>query len=325
MNTLTLGAYIPTNACVAMPTAIVGPGGTGGTKHLICLPMSSMSISLCPLARMIHPMLPFDPPVFALGWNPSTTVHRTLSTNRASHMTLGGQEETVGSTTALRQGISVQNRAMRMLSVPSESQIILTLKNTNLIYSPRYLERVVVKKTQSQVETSAIQVHDSDSSDSNYVQSESEDGSSSVEADCLTDDDLTICADRTDGVRRIRLLSKIASKATPDRQTLFQHDRYPAIKLQWEEFLENDPKVPSEYSPEIFRVLIDELEVSKATLRRSNSFSPINSVCSPLVSQIRHSLTKQSTGTREPVSCTGLLMFTAAAIFLQKYSFALST
>ncbi|KAG8746288.1 G2/mitotic-specific cyclin [Ceratobasidium sp. 414] len=41
-----------------------------------------------------------------------------------------------------------------------------------------------------------------------------------------------------------------------------QHSPYAVIKLQWEGFIENDPKIPSEYSQEIFRVLIDELELA---------------------------------------------------------------
>ena len=125
--------------------------------------------------------------------------------------------------------------------------------------SPRYLDRVWIQKPHleheysqsSQMQEAGVS-EGSDLDDNDYIQSESEVATSSSEGDHLTDDDLDISADQADGVQRISFL---AEQIPPE-----QGD-YPAIRMKWEEFLEDNPMIPSEYSPETFRVLIDELEV----------------------------------------------------------------
>lgn len=129
------------------------------------------------------------------------------------------------------------------------------------INSPRYLDHVWAQKPQLEHEhpqapqvQSAGEAYSSDLDDSDYVQSETKVASGSSEGDQLMDGDLDIPPDQVDGVPRASFLAE---------QELCEQDEYPAIKMNWEEFVEDNPMIPSEYSPEIFRVLIDELEVRK--------------------------------------------------------------
>jgi hypothetical protein len=84
---------------------------------------------------------------------------------------------------------------------------------------------------------------------------------------------------------------------------------YSAVKLQWEDFVEENSKVPTEYSSEILKVILSEIEVSVAystAFQTSNIW--LHSQHQPLVYLIIRIV-----GAREVVPCIGSHIYTILA------------